>query len=337
MIAMRKQTISQLRGPILRSVSRSFYLSIRFLPSKLRDPIALAYLLARATDTLADTVDLEPSERLEHLRTLAESIQGRGDRDAMRKLIHSFAPLQKDTSERILIEQVWALLDWLDVIPAADRADIREVLGKINEGQTLDVERFGIKTSIAAFQTAAELDRYTYLVAGSVGEFWTAIGERNLPEFASRPDEQMNALSVDYGKGLQLINILRDSGSDLREGRCYIPAEELQSLGATVAELLAKDFVALPIIERWRKRAELGILAGIEYACAIVPWRVRLATVLPALIGARTIALLRNADADTFRHGVKVSRREVRSILLTMFTTLASPRAIRGMFAELSK
>ncbi len=30
-----------------------------------------------------------------------------------------------------------------------------------------------------------------------------------------------------YGKGLQLINILRDAGSDLRAGRCYFPNEEL--------------------------------------------------------------------------------------------------------------
>ena len=45
----------QLRGEVLRSVSRSFYLSLRVLPKPLRDPLSLAYLLARATDTIADT------------------------------------------------------------------------------------------------------------------------------------------------------------------------------------------------------------------------------------------------------------------------------------------
>jgi phytoene/squalene synthetase len=39
-----------------QSVSRSFYLTIRFLPRPLREPVGLAYLLARATDTIADTV-----------------------------------------------------------------------------------------------------------------------------------------------------------------------------------------------------------------------------------------------------------------------------------------
>ena len=40
---------------ILKSVSRSFYLTIKFLPRPLREPVSLAYLLARATDTMADT------------------------------------------------------------------------------------------------------------------------------------------------------------------------------------------------------------------------------------------------------------------------------------------
>jgi Phytoene/squalene synthetase len=55
-----KQTMSasshsatrQLQTAILRSVSRSFYLSVRLLPAQLREPVALAYLLARATDTV---------------------------------------------------------------------------------------------------------------------------------------------------------------------------------------------------------------------------------------------------------------------------------------------
>ncbi len=337
MSATAKPTISQLRSPILRSVSRSFYLSIRFLPSRLRDPIALAYLLARATDTIADTAELEPAGRMRHLETLAGLIQGRGGPDSTRQLIAAFAPLQKDTGERTLIERLPTCLEWLDRVPVADRADIREVLAKINEGQRLDVMRFGDPASIGTLQTAAELDRYTYLVAGSVGEFWTGVCERHLPEFASRSAEQMNGLGIEYGKGLQLINILRDAGSDLRTGRCYIPPEELQSLGVTPGELQRQAVVALPVFERWRERAEKGISAGIEYSCAIRPWRVRLATVLPALIGARTLSLLKKAGADNVHRKVKVRRREVRSILLTIFATLASPRAIRAMFAELSK
>ncbi len=328
-------TTNRLRGALLRSVSRSFYLSIRFLPSKLRDPIALAYLLARATDTIADTAELEPAEWMSHLETLAGLIQGQGDRNVARTLIVAFAPLQKNTAERTLIEQLPNCLQWLDLMATEDCADIREVLAKINEGQILDVERFGSSATVTALKTAADLDRYTYLVAGCVGEFWTAICSRHLPEFSKQSGQHMKTLAVEYGKGLQLINVLRDIGADVQAGRCYLPADELHSLGMTPADLRKKAALAQPVFEQWRQRAEKGISAGIEYACAIQPWRVRLATVLPALIGARTLALLRDTGVAAFDRKVKVSRGEVRGILLTLFATFASPGAIRKLFAQL--
>ena len=54
---------------ILKSVSRSFYLTIKFLPRPLREPVSLAYLLARATDTIADTAAIPATTRLTTLRS----------------------------------------------------------------------------------------------------------------------------------------------------------------------------------------------------------------------------------------------------------------------------
>ena len=48
-------TQSELIGPLLRDVSRSFYLTLRVLPNAVRPQISVAYLLARASDTIADT------------------------------------------------------------------------------------------------------------------------------------------------------------------------------------------------------------------------------------------------------------------------------------------
>nr|MBR9810877.1 squalene/phytoene synthase family protein [bacterium] len=39
---------------VLKDVSRSFYLSLRFLPKGFRAPTSIGYLLARASDTIAD-------------------------------------------------------------------------------------------------------------------------------------------------------------------------------------------------------------------------------------------------------------------------------------------
>src|SRR6266478_2830570 len=87
---------STLRRTILSRVSRSFYLSIRLLPKKLRDPVSLGYLLARASDTIADTADIPVQVRIEKLRQLARGIQGALLGDAIVDLSASFAPLQKD-------------------------------------------------------------------------------------------------------------------------------------------------------------------------------------------------------------------------------------------------
>src|SRR5207253_10904981 len=104
-------SLPNLRGSILASVSRSFYLSIRLLPKKLRDPVSLAYLLARASDTIADTTELPPDLRIENLRLLVRGIQGEALGDAIVGLSASVTPLQKNKAERALIESLQSCLD----------------------------------------------------------------------------------------------------------------------------------------------------------------------------------------------------------------------------------
>src|SRR5216117_3031821 len=58
-----------LLGDLLRQVSRSFYLSLAILPRPLREPIGLAYLLARAADTVADTRLIVREDRVRHVET----------------------------------------------------------------------------------------------------------------------------------------------------------------------------------------------------------------------------------------------------------------------------
>jgi farnesyl-diphosphate farnesyltransferase len=344
--------IDRLRGPILRSVSRSFYLSLRILPRPLRDPLSLAYLLARATDTIADTPEPPAELRIEALQNLAWVIQGTASRETAASIGASFGPLQSNEAERALIDALPAALGWLELLEERDRCEVREVLEKINRGQMLDLERFGVgsgtstststrtststSTSIKALRTAGELDEYTYLVAGCVGEFWTRVCFAHVENFCDRHEPAMLALGVQYGKGLQLINILRDAGSDLREGRCYLPAEELDLLGLAPNQVLADHGRAEPVMQHWREKAGRDLAAGLEYACAIRSWRVRLATALPALIGARTLSILRAAGSEVFGHKVKVTRAEVREILLSITLKLASPHSLRKTFHRLS-
>jgi farnesyl-diphosphate farnesyltransferase len=321
-----------LQTDLLRSVSRSFYLSIRFLPARLREPIALAYLLARTTDTVADTSQILTSVRIETLELLSNAIQGAASRDVIAELVAGFVPLQENLSERQLLESLPNCFAWLEHMEHADRADIRVLLEKITRGQMLDLERFVDPKEVHALGTATELDEYTYLVAGCVGEFWTRLCSRHLRKFANRSQDEMLALGKRYGMALQLINVLRDAGSDLRGGRCYFPQSELAAVQLTCSEILAEPERFQSIYQTWLEKAKAGLESGIEYSRAINNRRVRAATVLPALIGVRTLSLLQTAGAAALQRTVKIARSEVRATILSLALTFGSRRAINVMF-----
>ena len=331
---MSARSAGHLEKMILRSVSRSFYLSIRFLPAQLRQPIALAYLLARATDTIADTTGISRLVRIETLKMLSNGIQGTASRDVVVDLIASFIPLQVNKNEQRLLESLPDCLDWLDQIEHADRNDIRIVLEKITRGQMLDLQRFDDPQEIRALSTTADLDEYTYLVAGCVGEFWTGLCFRHVRQFSIRSEDQMLALGQRYGMGLQLINVLRDAGSDLRAGRCYFPEHELSAARLTPSQILSEPERFQPIYRTWLEKAKAGLQSGVEYSRAIENRRVRTATVLPALIGARTLTLLNAVGPIALRRMVKVPRREVRAIILSLAITLGSRKGINVILAR---
>src|SRR2546427_2153407 len=155
-------TPPQLETTILRSVSRSFYLSIRFLPARLREPIALAYLLARATDTVADTAKISRSVRIETLKMLSNGIQGKASREVVVDLIASFVPLQANDSERQLLESLSDCLAWLERMEQADRTEIRVVLEKITHGQMLDIHCLENPEESRALSIATKLQEDTY-------------------------------------------------------------------------------------------------------------------------------------------------------------------------------
>jgi farnesyl-diphosphate farnesyltransferase len=154
-------SIRRLRGSILRSVSRSFYVSVRLLPRRLREPVALGYLLARSTDTVADTTEVSPAVRAEQLAILARAIQGKAPPNAVVDLARSFAPRQKNPDERALIESLPRCLEWLENIDPTDRNEIRAVLEKITSGQTLDLQRFPDATGVRPLPTTNDLDEYS--------------------------------------------------------------------------------------------------------------------------------------------------------------------------------
>jgi len=314
---------------LLRPVSRSFYISIRVLPRTLREPVARAYLLARTTDTIADTSAIDVDLRIRMLQALADAIQGDANGVAG-ELRETFAPLQKNEAERNLIESVERSLRALARLTGEDRADVRVLLKTITRGQLLDLTRW--RNGLAALASAKELREYAYLVAGCVGEFWTRLCSRKLVPFANLPEPEMLELGRQYGCGLQLVNILRDAGNDLRAGRCYFPEDQLRVAELTVEDLQHEPAAFRPIFQSWINEAGAGLSAGIDYSVAIRSARVRVATSLPALIGARTLALVQAEGLNALHKRVKVPRSQVRTMIGSVAITLAKPDHLRTMF-----
>jgi farnesyl-diphosphate farnesyltransferase len=271
---------------LLRGVSRSFYLSLRVLPAEVRPQVSLAYLLARASDTVADTQAVARGRRLE----LLAAMKG-GDFRPVSEL----AAGQALAAERLLLENLGSCAAALEALPPADRDLVRSLLATIVSGQIEDLERFPASgpAEVTALADDAALDRYTYLVAGCVGEFWTRMCAAHLPVFQALDQEAMLRLGIRLGKGLQLVNILRDLAADLRLGRCYLPVREPgRFLDPGRFPELREDY------GRWLDAAAEHLDAGWEYVRRLPPplWRVRLACVWPIWIGLATLALLRRAN-----------------------------------------
>ena len=328
-----------LLGDLLRQVSRSFYLSLAVLPRPLREPIGLAYLLARAADTVADARLIKCEGRLGHLETLRRACAGEAvDVGALGR---ACAPHQAP-AERVLLERVGEALDRVEALAPADRHEVRAVLATLTSGMIFDLTRFPGEDSkgLAAIETLEELDHYTYLVAGCVGPFWTVLHvahRRRLSDWALR---EMREQGVSFGKALQLTNVLRDVPGDLAHGRCYLPARELAALGLGPRDLLepAGAARALPLYRRLLGLALEHYNVAWDYTLAIprLEWRMRLACAWPLLIGLATLAdLAAHPNPLIVTAPIKIPRGAVRALLARSTLTVWSNRALAAHAARL--
>ncbi|HEY3762522.1 MAG TPA: phytoene/squalene synthase family protein [Verrucomicrobiae bacterium] len=320
---------------LLKANSRSFYLTLRVLPGAIRPQIGLAYLLARTTDTIADTGIVPPAQRLEALQRLHERISGQSSE---RLDFGSLAQQQASPDEKLLLEKIEESLAALGTFSGADQKLIRAVLETITSGQELDLQRFAVASAakIIALQSEADLDDYTYRVAGCVGEFWTKMCRAHLFPNAAVNEAQLVADGIRFGKGLQLVNILRDLPADLRKGRCYLPADKLAELNLSPADLLepSNESKIRPLYNRWLDTAQAHLKAGWVYTNSLPSgqFRVRLACAWPILIGMKTLSRLRTGRILDAARRIKVPRSEVKWIMLRSLMSYPFPGAWQKQF-----
>jgi farnesyl-diphosphate farnesyltransferase len=328
---------------ILTQVSRSFALSLGVLPRSLHGPLGLAYLLARAADTIADTRIVPQAERLRCLDALRGGLDGSAT-SRLAEIASTLTGAQHIPAERELLLHLPACFAALGRFPPDDRARIGRVLRLLIEGMQNDLGTFPGEdlAGLAALETRRDLHRYTYYAAGCVGEFWTEMAMAHRPACAAWDADIMRRRGMRFGQALQMTNVLRDLAQDLRIGRCYVPRQDLAAVGLLPADLLQPTAIARlrPLVDDLLAGTLEDYREAWAYTRAIprTEIRLRLACAWPMLIGLKTLALIRQAD-DLLDPAVtvKISRAAVYRILVRSAVSAWSNAALGGHYRGLRR
>ena len=323
---------------LLEATSRSFYPTLKYLPKKIRGQIGLLYLLARVADTIADSKHGETDELLRILQNYNDVAQGHSN---SLPDFSELAEIQTNKNEAELLRNVQDVVDGLKVYQEGDQQLILECLDIIVSGQILDLERFGTAKeggNISALPSDVELDDYAYRVAGSVGVFWTKISLAHLMSVSPKKEEELLEKGIRFGKALQMINILRDIPEDLRFGRCYIPNQSLTEYGLTPDDLMdAKNLGDFrPLYDKYLDLTNEHLDAAAEYIRMLPEkqFRLKASTMLPVLIGQRTVTLLRTGNILDSDERIKVTRDEIKSYARKLLRALIIPGGVSRLLKK---
>ena len=338
---MPRPVTTQSLDPILRGVSRSVFLSFRVAPASIRRQLGLGYLFCRAADTIADTRLLCRDNRLESLRRYRAQFEVSSPRtEDIERLSREVGAAQAIPQERELLVRLRECFDELDRLEEADRRLMRRLVATLTLGMEMDLERFPPEESgrVAALETEEDLDLYTYYVAGCVGEFWTELQVSHIRALERWDLAAMRPRGIEFGKGLQLTNILRDVDRDLSLGRSYFPRPRLETAGLRLEDLragLCRQGL-VPILLHYLAATLKKYRTGWEYTLAIprrVP-RLRLACALPLFIGLETLALLASSP-DPYAPGTlhKIPRSSVRRLAVRAMLSVFSDVALNRMYS----
>lgn len=304
---------------VLKKTARSFYLSLCVTPAPIRPALSLGYLLCRAADTIADTDAVPSSERTQSLQTFQDLLGnfpvGAKLKSYMEQL-QTYGALNK-SSEGQLLAALPQAIDMLSQIPKTEQALIQDVVRNVIKGMMMDLTLLGEnQETIRAFETKQNLENYLHYIGGEPGNFWTRLCLSAAHSLNIKDRDQWIRDGIQFGTGLQMINILRDIPIDLSRGRCYIPTEVLKN-----HDLSLKDVVTKKDPERFRTLYfELldDTLARLEHGMAYILAIPKTAPKLrapiwwPLAIGLKTIAKLRHTlDILNPTTRVKIKRAEV--------------------------
>lgn len=198
---------------ILEETSRTFFIPISRLPAGLQEAVMSGYLCMRAIDEVEDHPRLDNRTKAALLRAISYTLQATFDADDFAAAFDSY---RQELPEVTLRVGDWALLAPPSIAP------------RVWEATAAMADRMARWAENAwTIRTEADLDRYTFGVAGSVGlllsDLWAW--------YNGTPSNRVQA--VGFGRGLQAVNILRNHKEDVARGVEFFPtgwrAEDMQA------------------------------------------------------------------------------------------------------------
>ena len=268
---------------ITRREAKNFHYAFITLPPRKRRAIYAAYAFCRICDDAADEEN-PPEAKLQTLQDVRSDL-------SRAYAGHSGSPV------------------YLALVDAASTYDIPEqYFQHVISGVEMDLTK-------TRYQDFDELYAYCYNVACVVGLVCLQV--------FGYSSEKAKEYAVDLGLAMQLTNILRDVKEDLDLGRVYIPQDEMDRFGYSVADLEAGNtngsFINLMAFEA--ERARHHFREGFKLMPLLSP-RSR---GCPAVLGQVYRHILDKIEArrfDIFGDKVKLSTRE--KCLVTAHTWIKS-------------
>ena len=319
---------------ILPAVSRTFSLSVRVLPGELGRSVLCAYLLCRIADTLEDDGRSAPARKAALLADFLLCLDDAAVADAFPA---AAADIQGDEAHIRLLRHTDLVCVLFRSLPPRSRDRVAHWVREMGRGMAAFTLRHpgGLR-----IQTLEEYREYCYYVAGTVGCMLTELFREHGPALAPQRYEALWARCKLFGEALQTVNILKDIAMDAEsENAIYVPERMLSAHGSSHGSLLDPARVA-------ENRAAVGEFIALAWTdldtafeyLLLLPRRalaIRAFCVLPLLYAYATLRELTGTDAMLRPGGtVKISRREVKSLMVAGLAALASNTLLRHLGAQ---
>ena len=305
----------EFQAALLEGVSRTFALTIPQLPEQLYGAVANAYLLCRIVDTIEDEVSLSARQKQYFCSEFIEVVKTGYNSEPFAV---ELAPLLSDQTipaEHTLIHVLPRVIQ----ITHSFEPDQIEALAACVETMAEGMPIFQAQNLKNGLATMAEMDKYCYYVAGCVGEMLAKLFCHYSPEIAKNR-EQLLALSVSFGQGLQMTNILKDIWDDAARGVCWLPQDIFTETGFEL-----KDLSPDQSDPRFRKGLEhlISIAHGhlhnaLKYTQLLPSHEIGLRNFCLWALGMAVLTLKKIKSNLSFNHSnqVKITRDSVKATIV---------------------